>query len=687
MYFDLKGLKLAIIGGGDPCCEILDRFSGPDLKHFNIQVLMVADTIEISRGIIRARELNILTTKDYHEVCKLSGLNLILKLKNDDLLSCILEKVNTERVSIIDLDTYGAMSFIHFLKTEEEKIRIRKRLEAEDLEKEAIADLFEQFSRSINEIAENRISFLEQERQDLRKIEKELNQIIQGSMIPTFIINNEHIITHWNTACEELTGYPAYKLVGTDRQWVPFRSAKRPTLADMVVDQTSDEIVQKFYGNAWRKCKIINGAYEAEEFFPHMGSDGKWIFFTAAPIKSPDGKIIGAIQTLRDRTEDKKVQAEIELQDLKLAKLHDKNRKSEEKYRALFNENPNPIFIIDSMNFEILDVNHRVLEAYGYDKSELLGTSFLEIGEKNDDILRQDMLNLPQGGSVLFTKKRHYRKSAQAFFVNIKVVKVMFSQRVVLIASTTDMTESVEKETQLIQAGKLATLGTMAAGMAHEINQPLNVIQICADLIQKMVKKGVTIPDDDLLNMSRDIIENVARAAGVIKHVRDFARQSERDLKKLNINDPIRDVFKVLGHQLAVHSIEVVLDLDEHLPEVRAEHNRLEQVFINLVTNAIDAMDEKSARAGGPVEKTLTIKTYAENGHVVATVSDTGTGMNEEVKHKLFEPFFTTKDTGKGTGLGTSISFGIIQDYNGTINVKTEEGQGSCFTVRFPVAG
>jgi PAS domain S-box-containing protein len=686
MYFDLKGLKLAIIGGGDPCREILDRFTGPDLRKLDIQVLMVADTIEISKGFIRARELNIPTSKDYHAVCNLSGLDLILKLKNDDLLSCILEKVNTERVSIIDLDTYGAMSFLQFLKTEEEKIRIRQKLEAENLEKEKVADLFEQFSRRINEIAENRISFLEQERQDLQKIEKELNQIIQGSMIPTFIINSEHIITHWNTACEELTGYPAYKLVGTDRQWVPFRSSKRPILADMVVDQTSDEIVQKYYGNAWRKCKIINGAYEAEEFFPHMGTDGKWIFFTAAPIKSPDGKTIGAIQTLRDRTEDKKAQAEIELQDQELAKLHEKYRKSEEKYRSLFNENPNPIFIIDNQTFEILDVNHRVQETYGYTKSDLLGTSFLEIGEKSDDTLRQDMLNLPQGGSMLFTKKRHYRKNGQAFFVNIKVVKVMFSQRVVLIASTTDMTESVEKETQLIQAGKLATLGTMAAGMAHEINQPLNVIQICADLIQKMVKKGVKISDEDLQGMSQDIIENVARAAGVIKHVRDFARQSERDLKKLNINDPIQDVFKVLGHQLTVHSIEVVLDLDEHLPEIRAEHNRLEQVFINLVTNAIDAMDEKSARAEGPVEKTLTIKTFAEDGHVVATVSDTGTGMNEEVKNKLFEPFFTTKDTGKGTGLGTSISFGIIQDYSGTISVETEEGQGSCFTVRFPVA-
>ncbi|MFO8231531.1 MAG: PAS domain S-box protein, partial [Longimonas sp.] len=166
------------------------------------------------------------------------------------------------------------------------------------------------------------------------------------------------------------------------------------------------------------------------------------------------------------------------LQDQELSKLHEKYKKSEEKYRSLFNENPNPIFIIDSQTFEILDVNHRVLENYGYAKSELLGTSFLEIGEKTDDTIKQGMQGLTRGGSMLFTKKRHFRKTGQAFFVNIKVVKVVFSHRDVFIASSTDITESVEKETQLIQAGKLATLGTMAAGMAHEINQPLNVIQI-----------------------------------------------------------------------------------------------------------------------------------------------------------------------------------------------------------------
>jgi PAS domain S-box-containing protein len=506
-------------------------------------------------------------------------------------------------------------------------------------------------------------------------------------MIPTFIINNDHIITHWNTALEELTGHKAYELIGTDRQWIPFRSAKRPTMADVIVGGMSEDEVSKYYGSFWKKSTLIKEAYEAEEFFSHLGDGGKWIFFTAAPIKSPEGKIIGAIETLKDLTEDKKNREELELQDKKVSYLYEKHKQSEEKYRSLFNDNPNPIFIIDRHTLEILDVNQRVEKEYGYSKSEILGKSFLEIGNQTDETIEHSLRELPVNNSILFTKKKHFKKDKTSFFVNVKVVNATYAHRDVLIASATDITESVEKETQLIQAGKLATLGTMAAGMAHEINQPLNVIQICADLIIKMIGKGKSIPDDELIMIAKDIIDNVARAAGVIKHVRDFSRQSERDLKKLIINDPIRDVFKVLGHQLTIHSVKVELDLDPGIPEINAEHNRLEQVFINLVTNAIDSMDqhaEKNQMKGAKAEKTLRIKTYSEDDLVVAEVSDTGQGMTEDVKQKIFEPFFTTKETGKGTGLGTSISFGIIKDYGGTIDIDSEYGHGAKFIIRFP---
>jgi signal transduction histidine kinase len=144
-------------------------------------------------------------------------------------------------------------------------------------------------------------------------------------------------------------------------------------------------------------------------------------------------------------------------------------------------------------------------------------------------------------------------------------------------------------------------------------------------------------------------------------------------------------VFKVLGHQLKVHEVALELDLAEDLPQIYADHNRLEQVFINLVINAVDAMDTKAAAAeGGKVEKKLTICSRLLDGQVSVTVSDTGTGMSREVREKIFEPFFTTKRVGKGTGLGVSISYGIVKDYEGTIEVRSKEGEGTTFELRFP---
>ncbi|MBT8365164.1 MAG: PAS domain S-box protein [Deltaproteobacteria bacterium] len=367
------------------------------------------------------------------------------------------------------------------------------------------------------------------------------------------------------------------------------------------------------------------------------------------------------------------------------AMLQEQCIRSEEKYRTLFNSDPNPIFILSSENFIILDVNQRAQDSYGYTREELLRRPFLQIGEEGDEELAQGLKNLTEDQSLLFTKKRHYRKGGKPFYVNINMSFATYGERNVIMVSTTDITEVVEKETQLIQAGKMTTLGVMAAGMAHEINQPLNVIQVCADFFLKMLKRGAKIDDEDLQTMANDIVANVERASGVIKHVRDFARQSELVHSKVNINDPIKDVFKVLGHQLKVHNIDVQLDLDPDLPDIMAEHNRLEQVFINLVSNAIDAMDEKSSQPDfKDSPKQLTIKSFVAEDRVTVLVSDTGTGMSEGVKDKIIEPFFTTKKVGKGTGLGVSISYGIVKDYGGSIGIESEIGLGTTFKLTFP---
>ncbi|MBU4388403.1 MAG: hypothetical protein KKB23_02545 [Proteobacteria bacterium] len=240
--------------------------------------------------------------------------------------------------------------------------------------------------------------------------------------------------------------------------------------------------------------------------------------------------------------------------------------------------------------------------------------------------------------------------------------------------------EKLEKRTQLIQAAKMSTLGEVSSGVAHELNQPLNVIGVDADFIMKMIKRGNKIEDEELMTVVEEIKAQVRRASAIITHLRDFARVSI-GTEKVSVNKPIRNVFMILGQQLKLREIEVQLNLDDNIPFIMADNNKLEQVFINLVVNARDAIEEKG-KSGGKVS----VRSFFEKGQVKVSISDTGTGIPEDIIDKIFEPFFTTKEVGKGTGLGMSISYGIIKDYGGTIKVKSKVGLGTSFELKFPAS-
>lgn len=356
-----------------------------------------------------------------------------------------------------------------------------------------------------------------------------------------------------------------------------------------------------------------------------------------------------------------------------------------EKYNILFDTDPNPIFIIDSNTFKILDVNKRAQAYYGFSKEELLKMSFLDLGEDRDTELMDRLKDITEDQCVFFSKKKHYRKDRHQFYVNINVCHSKYLEDEAFIATTTDISETTEKEIQLIQTSKMTTLGTMAAGIAHELTQPLNVIQVGADFFLKKIRKGEDIDKEDLYTMANEINASVQRAAEIINQMRNFSRQSDTGGVKTNVNTPIRDVIRLLRQQLRVHEIEMELDLDENIPYIIADHNRMVQVFMNLVINAMDALDEKEERSGDRESvKSLKIKSFSENKHVVIQITDTGIGIPDKIKEKIFEPFFTTKDVGKGTGLGMSISYSIIKDYGGTIRAESRENEGTTFELKFP---
>ena len=309
--------------------------------------------------------------------------------------------------------------------------------------------------------------------------------------------------------------------------------------------------------------------------------------------------------------------------------------------------------------------------------------SFRDLGDPEDaEKIRSSVVE----ACIFLPKVRHRKKDGSIMHVDIHSCPRVHLGEDVIIANIADISDSIQAEAQLIQASKMATLGEMSAGVAHELNQPLNAIRIGGDLLKKIVERGEVLEPELTGQVSREIGAQVERAASIINHLREFGRKSEPDeLEKVFINKPITDVFTVLGQQLKLKQIKVNLDLDETLPPVYGVSNRLEQVFINLVMNARDAIEEMLEK-GSEKERDglLTIRTYQEKGRVVAVVRDNGNGMPERVKEKIFEPFFTTKDVGRGTGLGLSISYGIIKDYDGTIEVESMPGSGTTFKITFP---
>jgi histidine kinase len=435
------------------------------------------------------------------------------------------------------------------------------------------------------------------------------------------------------------------------------------------------EYCYKAYKGRDEKCPVCSVDRTFEDGRPHfgeevaLGKDGTPVHMlvSTSPILNEKGEVVAAIEMSTDITQVRLLEQELKL--------------SEEKYRTLFNSDPNPIFVLNLETLEIQDANERALNFYGYEKGEVLGGSFLDLADPQErDRLRK--VSWDKEGAIF--KVKQHTKENESIQVNIRYSSLKDLGQDTVIVTTSDVTERVKSEAQLIQASKMATLGEMSAGVAHELNQPLSVIKTSASFIAKKIDRNEPVDPDILQDLAEEMDSQVDRASLIINHLRQFGRKT--DIRKMNVqlNDCIRGTFTVLGRQLEVHGVKVELHLDEELPPIRGDSNRLEQVFLNLIMNARDAMDEKEALAGKGVEKVLEISSFRENNAVVVTISDTGLGMSEEVKEKIFEPFFTTKPVGKGTGLGLSISFGIVRDYDGNIDLESEEGQGTTFRIRFP---
>ncbi len=234
-----------------------------------------------------------------------------------------------------------------------------------------------------------------------------------------------------------------------------------------------------------------------------------------------------------------------------------------------------------------------------------------------------------------------------------------------------DITEKSQLESQLLQAEKLSSIGLFAAGVAHEVNTPLAGISSYAQMLLQQ-----TSADNPHYEMLRKIELQSVRASRMVNNLLNFARVTDSELAEVNLNNMMVDTVSLLEHQFKRSRVDVHVDLDPYLPKTLGMGGKLQQVFMNLFLNAKDAMPE-----GGRLD----IKTALQDGKAVIQVRDSGTGIAPQDIQKIYDPFFTTKDVGKGTGLGLSVSYGIIQDHAGQIDVRSQPGRGTAFTVQIPI--
>jgi PAS domain S-box-containing protein len=407
-----------------------------------------------------------------------------------------------------------------------------------------------------------------------------------------------------------------------------------------------------------------------------------------AAYEGSDKDIDGEYDDMSSRDEISRLTCSFDRMLIHLKASEARLRESEEKYRFLFDNGPSPIFVIDADNMKILDVNARAEEEYQYAREEILGMSFADLGlDRDRDETSAQLKKIFTTEVALLPVIQHKRKDGSPFMVNFQARISRYQNRPAIIAAVWDVTERLQKHAKLIQAGKMATLGEMATGIAHELNQPLNVIMLGCDYLAKKLKTGLNVTHDDLEHVTAEFTGSVQRASRIINHLRQFGRQADETMIPVDINTPILNVFGLMGTQLEAHNIRWELALDHDLPHIMGDANRLEQVFINLVLNARHAMlSEKgvSSQTADSAPKTVIIRSFLKNERVVVTVTDSGPGIPESIVSKIFDPFYTTKKTGEGTGLGLSISYGIVKDHQGTIEVDTRAERGASFRLTFP---
>ena len=353
--------------------------------------------------------------------------------------------------------------------------------------------------------------------------------------------------------------------------------------------------------------------------------------------------------------------------------------------------------IIDSMNEAIVTIETNGTISFANANMEKLIQSKAEllIGKSPESFLEPDTAEefsmlfseiIEQG--TIFTREDVRLKTAnqrERKLVNIRIIPRMAGDSIIgAVGFIEDVTRQTELQEQLIQASKMVTLGELATGIAHEINQPLNVIRLASEMMESELEND-ELDREFLTERSRKILGMVDRASKIISHLRNFGRRSELSFTCINPNEPVENALELFKEKCRLHSIELAIDLTNTEEQVKGDPNKLEQVYINMIANAYDAIEE--ARQDFPDKQfkiQVTSRADPAEQQFVVSVSNNGPPIPEDVQASIFEAFFTTKVAGKGTGLGLSISSGIVDSHRGKIQLVSNQEKTE-FSISLPV--
>jgi two-component system, cell cycle sensor histidine kinase and response regulator CckA len=355
---------------------------------------------------------------------------------------------------------------------------------------------------------------------------------------------------------------------------------------------------------------------------------------------------------------------------------------NDRKFRLLFEENPQPMWVFDPETLAFLESNTGASELYGYTPEEFRSCRLTDVlGEEEAARFVEEMNASPQAAPVA---RRHRTKSGRVIEVEATVHEIKYAGRRAGIAVLIDVTGRRELEEQLRQAQKMEAVGMLAGGVAHDFNNLLTIINGYSQLIL-----GSLGPNDPNRHSAEQIMKAGERAAALTKQLLAFSRRQVLQPRVLELNKLVGSLSTML-QRLIGEDIELKLVLPHDLGRVSADPGQLEQVLMNLAVNARDAMPQGGALTietanieldGQYAGRHVSVKPGA---YVRLAVSDTGAGMDQATQSRLFEPFFTTKAPGRGTGLGLSTVFGIVKQSGGSVDVYSEPGHGTSVKVYLP---